>query len=781
MVESSSFKVYGMTCVLCTMIIESALEKIDGVDNIQVSYTGEKVKLDYDDEKVNPSDIKREIEVLGFSVFENEKDNEESKKHNHDIQKRKLKKALIFSILFSLPLTLAMILQGVGFCHDYIDPFAVTKTGIIIDRLRIKTQFLHDWRFQLALATPVQFIIGFRFYRTAFYSLKLRKATMDLLVAIGTTTAYFYSVYISFFEPYSYKFGMKNIYFEVSTTIITLVILGRYLELLARGRTSKAIESLMENKPQKAKVIKDNIEIEIPVNEVLVEDIIVVKPGDKIPVDGIIVEGFSSVDESMLTGESIPIEKGVGDFVTGASINKFGAFKFKATKVGSETVFSNIIKLVEEAQESKAPIQKYADKISGVFIPFVLIVSLITFLIWYVVIFDSQFLIIEKAIVYAVAVLVVSCPCALGLATPAALMVGMGKGAQNGILIRNGEKLEKASEINVVVLDKTGTLTLGKPEVEEVFLFKGNYEINNIKELLKISAISEKKSEHPFGEAIYKYANEKLTEDITDPESFEAIPGMGIKAVVNKAKVLMGTKRLLESQNISLEIEDETLDNISENDSTIIYVAVNEEFIGAIKLKDKIKNSSKESIQALKKLGMEIYMLTGDNINVANSIAKEIGIENVIAEVLPENKAQEIEKLKNKGKIVAMVGDGINDAPALATADIGFAMGAGTDVAIETGDIVILNDDLNAIPKAIKLSRQTMKKIKQNLFWAFIYNIVGIPIAATGHLNPVLGAAMMGLSSISVLLNSLSLKKTKLDSNYKLKKVIKEDREWALE
>jgi len=758
---SASLKVYGMTCVLCSMIIESTLEKINGVGKVSVSYAAEKAKLEYDDAKVKLSDIKKQIELLGFSAYENDEEVTEKGLSKSEIERNKLKRLFIISLIFSFPLILAMLLQGVGFCHDSLDAFSTSKIGVFIDELRFKASLLHDWRLQLALATPVQFIIGFRFYRSSFYAIKVRRATMDLLVAIGTTATYFYSLYISLFEPVVYKFGMKHIYFEASTTIITLVLLGKYLELLARGRTSKAIKSLIQSKPKTAKVIKDGIERDIPIEKVLVGDIIVVKPGEKIPVDGFIIDGFSTIDESMLTGESIPVEKSIEDFVTGASLNKYGTFKFKATKVGNETVFANIISLVEEAQESKAPIQKIADKVSEIFIPFVILVSVYTFAIWFVIIFDCNFKIIEKPILYAVAVLVVSCPCALGLATPAALMVGMGKGAQNGILIKNGEKLEKASKINVIVLDKTGTITTGKLEVKDIILLDSEKGIDDQESLLKLAAIAEKKSEHPLGEAIYKFAKDKFGMELQDPDLFEAIPGKGISARIKEDSVLIGTKKFLAEYNIDLTKKQEVAVAIHQDNDTTVFIAINGSLIGVILLRDKIKNNSREVVSLLEKMGIEVYMLTGDNIKVAQSVAREVGIKNVIAEVLPENKTLEVEKLKNKGKIVAMVGDGINDAPALATADIGFAIGTGTDVAIETSDIVILRDDLTALPTAIKLAKHTMRKVKQNLFWAFIYNLIGIPIAASGHLNPVLGAATMALSSISVLLNSLSLNKFK--------------------
>jgi copper-(or silver)-translocating P-type ATPase len=761
MIESISLKVYGMTCALCPLTIEAALERVEGISKITVSFAAEKANLQYDAEKVNLSDIRKKIELLGFYVDENEAKVTKTGLTRSEIERNKLKNLFIISAILSLPLILAMTLSGLGFCHDTYDPRSATKIGIFIEYLRFKAKVLHDWRLQLALATPVQFIIGFRFYKKSFYALKARNATMDLLVAIGTTAAYFYSVYVSLFEPSAYIYGMKNIYFEASSTIITLVLLGKYLESIAKGKTSKAIQTLIQLKPKTAKVLRNGMETDIPIEEVLVGDIIIVKPGEKVPVDGIIVEGFSTVDESMLTGESIPVEKKEKDIVTGASLNKYGTFKFRATKIGNETVFANIIKMVEEAQEGKAPIQKIVDKVSGLFIPFVLLIALGTFIIWFFLIYDGQLFVIDKPIIYAVSVLVVSCPCALGLATPAAIMVGMGKGAQNGILIKNGEELERACSINTIVLDKTGTITTGKPEVTDIILLDKEKGINDEDSLLILAAIAEKKSEHPLGASIYKFGKEKFGKELEDPDKFEAIPGKGIYAVIKDKSVLIGTKKLLEQNSINLTKSEEILTSLQESSKTAVLVAINDSLVGVIALSDKIKENSKEVVSTLESMGIEVYMLTGDNKKTASSVAKELGIRNFIAEVQPENKAEEISKLKKEGKIVAMVGDGINDAPALATADVGFAIGTGTDVAIETADIVILRDDLTSLVSAIKLSQQTMKKIKQNLFWAFIYNLIGIPIAASGHLNPVVGAVTMSLSSISVLLNSLSLKKLK--------------------
>ncbi len=759
MVESVSLKVFGMTCALCSSTIESSLEKLDGIKKVRVNYATEKALLEYENTKVQLAEIKKAIGQLGFIAEENAGRNANALQDRSDIERKSMLRQFVISAVLSSPLILAMILGGLGFCHDYFDPASQTKWGVFLNYIRFKTNVLHDWRLQLAVATPVQFVLGFRFYKNSFYALRAKRATMDLLVVIGTTVAYFYSVYISLFEKASIYFGMKNIYFEASSVIITLVLLGKYLETAAKGRTSKAIQMLIRLQPKTARVVRDGAESDLPVEEVIPGDILVVRPGEKIPVDGILLEGYSAVDESMLTGESVPVDKKEGDQVTGASLNKFGTFKYRATKVGNETVLSHIIKMVEEAQDGKTPIQKLADRVCGFFVPFVLLTAAGTFLYWYFVIYGHLFYFIDRPLIYAVSVLVVSCPCALGLATPTAIMVGMGKGAQKGILIKNGEVLEAACKIDTVVLDKTGTITAGKPEVTDIVLFHGAAGRYDEDEVLKLTAIAEKKSEHPLGVAIYQKYKEKTAHETEDAETFEAIPGKGIRAVVGGKEILAGTQKLMEENRIDLGASEKVLFSLYDEGKTVVLVAVDGVLTAAVALADRIKENSFETVSILEKMGIRVYMLTGDNRKAARYVADKVGIKNVIAEVLPENKTEEIQKLKKQGKIVAMVGDGINDAPALATADIGFAIGTGTDVAVETGDIVLLKGDLMAVPTAIKLSKRTMRKIKQNLFWAFIYNVIGIPFAASGHLNPVIAAAAMAFSSVSVLLNSLSLKR----------------------
>jgi Cu+-exporting ATPase len=573
---------------------------------------------------------------------------------------------------------------------------------------------------------------------------------MDVLIAMGTSAAYFYSAYNAFFQNTAGG-GMKDLYFESAVVIITLILLGKYFEAIAKDRTSDAIKKLIGLQPKTARVLIGDIEKDIPIEEVSLGDMIIVRPGERIPVDGTIIEGNSSIDESMLTGESIPVDKKAGDSVVGASINKLGTFKFKATKIGKDTVLSQIIKMVEDAQGSKAPIQKIADKVSGIFVPIVVVIAAVTFLIWYFLIGD-----LTMGFISMVAVLVIACPCALGLATPTAIMVGTGKGAENGILIKGGEHLEKAYKIDIVVLDKTGTITNGKPEVTDIVSLGNMHE----KEILKIAARVEKKSEHPLAEAIYEKGKAEF-DVLQDPDDFSAIPGRGVKATLGSDTILLGTRKLMKENNISIDKNEDTMVTLENQGKTVMIVAVNNELQAVIAVADTIKQNSKAAIKELEELGIEVYMLTGDNQRTAQAIAGQVGINNIISEVLPENKAEEIKKLQKAGKIVAMVGDGINDAPALAVADTGMALGTGTDVAIEAADITLMRGDLRAIPASIRLSKKTMNKIKQNLFWAFFYNVIGIPIAALGLLNPMIAGAAMAFSSVSVVTNSLSLKRFK--------------------
>ncbi len=691
---------------------------------------------------------------------------------------------------------LAMLLGGIGFCHDYFFPSADKSTAAyIIDYLRFKARLLHDWRLQLVLATPVQFIVGFKFYKNAFYSLRWKKATMDLLVVIGSSAAYFYSLYTSLYDNNLLQSGMKNIYFEASSVIITFVLLGKFLEAKSRKSTSMAIESLLSLKPKLATVIRNYEEVQIPIDEVSVGDIVVVRPGEKVPVDGIIIEGSSAVDESMLTGESLPVEKNTNDIVTEASLNTYGFIKIRATRVGSDTLLSQIIKVTEEAQSSKASIQKTADKVSAFFIPAVLIISLITFITWFYILDYSIFL-IDTPIINAVAVIVVSCPCALGLATPTAIMSGMTRAMKNGILIKSGDVLEKAYKINTVVFDKTGTLTTGKLTLSDFIVINQNSHNLSKEKLINLAVNAQKGSEHPIGKAICSAVMGSENYAEIPVKDFRAIHGKGIYATVDDIETRIGSKayiheyrlshspekelkkrlespeqldskELFESEELEefeglAEPELESLEALHSDGKILVFMAVNNILCAVIVLSDEIRDGSYQVVKQLQQTGVQVVLLTGDSEKTAKQVAAKLDIDTVISGVLPEEKLQVISSLKKKGNPVAMVGDGINDAPSLAAADIGISIHSGTDAAIETADIVILNDNLTSIPYTFKLSRLTMRKIKQNLFWAIIYNAIGIPFAATGRLSPVIASAAMALSSVCVIINSLLLNKKKL-------------------
>lgn len=729
MAKKESLKIEGMSCAACALKIEKKLSKLPGVKGANVNLATNKATVEYEPAKLKVADLIKVVEGLGYGAKPVEAEDQDQEKAERDREIKRLKRELVLSAFLSSPLILAMLLSILG----------------------IDIAFLHDWRFQLALSTPVQFIIGFRFYRNSYYALRAKSPNMDVLVAMGTSAAYFYSLYNSFFQELRPGMMMKDLYFEAAAVIITLILLGKYLEAVAKGKTSEAIKKLMGLQAKTARVIRDGVEMDIPVEEVEVGEVVVVRPGEKIPVDGVIIEGGSAVDESMLTGESLPVEKEAGDQVIGATINKFGAFKFETTKIGKETVLSQIIKMVEEAQGSKAPIQKIADQVSGVFVPVVLGVAALTFVTWY---FwgDNP----TNAIINAVSVLVIACPCALGLATPTAIMVGTGKGAEQGILIKGGEHLETAYQINTVVLDKTGTITKGQPEVTDIIPLTGL----DREELLRLAAIVEKKSEHPLGVAVFETARRELGV-IPDPEKFSAIPGRGVTGLVKGQEILVGTRKLMMEWGLDPTSCESRLGELEDQGKTAMLMALEKKVVALIAVADVIKDTSAEAIQQLTKLGIEVFMITGDNRRTARAIAEQVGINNVLAEVLPENKAEEVEKLRSQGKVVAMVGDGINDAPALATADIGMAIGTGTDIAMEAADITLMRGDLRSIVTTIRLSRKTMGKIKQNLFWAFIYNIIGIPFAALGMLNPIIAGAAMAFSSVSVVTNSLSLKRFK--------------------
>ena len=736
--------IQGMTCAACSSRIEKVLSRVDGVSFSAVNLATEKATVKYDPSKVRISEIKQAITKAGYKALDIEnKSTVDEDKLRKEKEIKTLWTKFIVSAIFSIPLLyLAM--------------------GSMIEWLQLPIpKWLHPMHYplvyafvQIALVIPV-IVAGNRFYFVGYKAIWRRSPNMDSLIAIGTSAAILYSLYSTYriiVGDFSY---VEDLYFETAGVIITLILLGKSLEAVSKGRTSEAIKKLMGLAPKTATVLQNGKEIEISTEEVEVGDILLIKPGDKIPVDGEVLEGHTSIDESMLTGESIPVEKNIGDKVIGASINKNGSIRFKATKVGSDTALAQIIKLVEEAQGSKAPIAKMADIVSGYFVPIVFIIATLSALTWFL---TGQTAVFSLSIF--IAVLVIACPCALGLATPTAIMVGTGKGAEYGILIKGGEALETTHKISTIVFDKTGTLTEGKPEVTDIITVTPNDK--NL--LLQLAASAEKDSEHPLGEAIVKEAN-KVNLRLLKVENFIAIPGYGIEVHIEGRSILLGNKKLMLNKNIDLEQLESESDKLALEGKTPMYIALNEKIAGIIAVADVVKESSVKAIKMLHDMGIEVAMITGDNRRTAEAIAKQVGIDRVLAEVLPQDKANEVKKLQAEGKKVAMVGDGINDAPALAQADIGIAIGSGTDVAIESADIVLMKGDLLAVPTAIKLSKSTIRNIKQNLFWAFGYNVAGIPIAAGllyafggPKLNPVFAAAAMSLSSVSVLTNALRLK-----------------------
>ncbi|HZG17213.1 MAG TPA: heavy metal translocating P-type ATPase [Candidatus Bathyarchaeia archaeon] len=731
--ESVDFQISGMTCAACANKIEKGLNKLPGVTKATVNFALETAHVEYSPANVTVADMVQKVEKLGYQATPKQEEGEAVDHRQKEIAKQKRK--LIISAILSFPLLWAMVSH-----------FSFTSF------IWLPEIFMNPW-FQLALATPVQFIIGKQFYVGAYKALRNKSANMDVLVALGTSAAYFYSLYLTVQSLDMSSHHQVEMYYETSAVLITLILLGKLFEALAKGRSSEAIKSLMGLQAKTALVIRDGQEVNVPVEAVVVGDILIVKPGEKVPVDGEVVEGISSVDESMLTGESIPMEKRVGDHVIGATINKNGVLKVKATKVGKETALAQIIKVVEEAQGSKAPIQRIADVISGIFVPIVVGIAVVTFFVWYLAVEPGQF---ASALEKAIAVLVIACPCALGLATPTSIMAGSGRSAELGILFKGGEHLEATHRIDAIILDKTGTVTKGKPELTDVVMGAGLDE----NRFLAMVGGAEKNSEHPLAEAIVNGIKEKGIE-LLATEEFEAIPGFGIRAVVDGKELLVGTRKLMAKYEVDAEAAYGEMSLLEEAGKTAMLVAIERKYAGMVAVADTIKETSKEAVARLKALGIEVIMITGDNERTAKAIAAQVGIDHVLAEVLPEGKAAEVKKLQEAGKKVAMVGDGINDAPALATADIGMAIGTGTDVAMEAADVTLMRGELTSIPDAIFMSKKTMANIKQNLFWALAYNVIGIPIAAAGFLAPWLAGAAMALSSVSVVLNALRLQKVK--------------------
>ncbi|MGJ7045700.1 heavy metal translocating P-type ATPase [Thermoanaerobacterium thermosulfurigenes] len=723
--DKADLVLIGMSCASCATKIEKTLNKLPGVYKASVNFATEEASVEYNSDAISVEQMAKAIRDIGYDAKEKKDNALDYEKNEREAEIKKTKALVIVSSILTFPLLLAMVLKV----------------------FKLPAGILEAPWFQILLATPVQFIIGYRYYKGAWHNLKNMSANMDTLVALGTSAAYFYSLYNVFTKPMSEVHNY--LYFEASAVVITLITLGKMLEAIAKGKTSEAIKKLMGLQAKTARVIRNGEEIDIPIEEVKVGDIVVVRPGEKIPVDGIIVDGSSAIDESMITGESIPVDKNVNDEVIGATINKTGTFKFKATKVGKDTVLSQIIKMVEDAQGSKAPIQEIADKVSGVFVPVVIGIAIVTFLIWYLVLGN-----LNEGVISAVSVLVIACPCALGLATPTSVMVGTGKGAENGILIKGGEYLQKAKKINAIVLDKTGTITKGEPVVTDVISF------SQLKEddLLYIAGIAEKNSEHPLGKAIVNKSKENC-EKLPDPSKFETIPGYGICAIINEKEYYIGNRRLMDRENVDTSGISFSLEKLENEGKTVMILSSEGKALGVIAVADVPKEDSAKAIQELKALNIDVYMITGDNERTAEAIAKQVGIDHVLAEVLPEKKAEEVIKLQKQGKIVAMVGDGINDAPALAQSDLGIAIGTGTDVAIETSDITLISGSLMSLVTAIKLSRATMRNIYQNLFWAFIYNTIGIPFAAAGLLNPAIAGGAMAFSSVSVVSNALRLRR----------------------
>ncbi|MDA8337756.1 MAG: heavy metal translocating P-type ATPase [Nitrospiraceae bacterium] len=747
------FAVKGMTCAACVGAVERALKELYGVLTVTVNLAAEKASVEYIPTIVGFEDFRRIIKEAGYSAEQITEEFADREREQREREFQALKRQFIVSAMLAAPIIIGSMLT---------------------------IPVLSNWYLLFLLATPVQFWSGMRFHKAALSALRHRTTNMNTLISVGTTSAYVYSLAATFMPQLFFKGGVTpHIYFDTSATIITLILLGKLLEARAKGKTSEAIRKLMGLQAKTASVLRDSAEKEVPIEEVMVGDIVIVRPGGRIPVDGEVIAGYSTVDESMLTGESLPVEKSSGDKIFGGTVNKAGSFKLRALRIGKETALAQIIRLVEEAQGSKAPIQRLADKVASIFVPTVIGISVVTFFVWFIFGTKPSF---TLALMNFIAVLIIACPCALGLATPTAIMVGTGKGAEKGILIRDAEALELSHKIEAVILDKTGTITKGEPEVVDITGVNGT----SPDAILQIAASAEKLSEHPLGQAIVRKAIDKNIK-IYEPAEFVAIPGGGIKAKIRSQElrvksqeppelrtpnselyldVFIGNEGMMQKEGINISPAKMLSDKISSKAKTPVFMAVNNEIKAVFSIADTIKEGSAEAIEALKSMGIEVVMLTGDHQNTAHAIAREVGIERFFAEVLPDQKVEAVRRIKSEGKITAMVGDGINDAPALAEADVGIAIGTGTDIAIEASDITLIKGNLKSVVDAIRLSKLTIRTIKQNLFWAFFYNVVGIPVAAGllypfggPLLNPMIASAAMAFSSVSVVSNSLRLRK----------------------